>query len=131
MNKNNLPLDALIVEDEKDLSFLLSLVLIQKHSKPSCVSTIAAAKKAIANIDPILLFLDNRLPDGFGIDYIREIKQEHPFTKVVMMTAHNSMQEVQTALTNGADYFISKPFNAETIKNTIDLMIFRKMSDNL
>ena len=123
MNKNKSPLDAMIVEDEKDLSFLISLLLIQKNLKPSCVSSIADARKAIAIINPLLLFLDNRLPDGFGIDYIPEIKQEHPHTKIVMITAHNSMQEIQTAFNNGADYFISKPFNAEIIKNTIDLII--------
>jgi response regulator of citrate/malate metabolism len=94
-----------------------------KNLKPSCVSSIADARKAIAIINPLLLFLDNRLPDGFGIDYIPEIKQEHPHTKIVMITAHNSMQEIQTAFNNGADYFISKPFNAEIIKNTIDLII--------
>lgn len=123
MNRINLPLNAMIVEDEKDLSLLLSTLLIQKNLKPSCVSSIAEAKKAIAIINPLILFLDNRLPDGFGIDYIPEIKREYPLTKVVMITAQNSMLEIQTALKNGADCFISKPFNSEIIKNTIDLLI--------
>jgi two-component system, OmpR family, response regulator len=123
MKKNSLPLNAMIVEDEDDLSFLLSLVLIQKNLNPLRVSSIAEAKTIIEKLNPLVLFLDNRLPDGYGIDYISEVKQEHPDTKIVIITAHNSLQEVQSAFKNGADYFISKPFSSDTIRNTIDLLI--------
>jgi two-component system, OmpR family, response regulator len=123
MKKSSLPLNAMIVEDEDDLSFLLSLVLIQKNLNPLRVSSIAEAKTIIEKLNPLVLFLDNRLPDGYGIDYISEVKQEHPDTKIVIITAHNSLQEVQSAFKNGADYFISKPFSSDTIRNTIDLLI--------
>ena len=124
MNKNNtLTHNVMIVEDEKDLCFLLSFVLKQKNLNPSCANTIADAKKKIGNIKPSLLFLDNCLPDGFGIDFISEIKENLPFTKIVMITAQNSSQEINTAKENGADYFISKPFSSEIIKDTVDRLI--------
>jgi DNA-binding response OmpR family regulator len=113
----------MIVEDEKDLCFLLSFVLKQKNLNPSCSNTIADAKRTMDNIKPAVLFLDNSLPDGFGIDFISEIKHNSPATKIVMITAHNSSQEINCALKRGADYFISKPFSSEIIKNTIDLLI--------
>lgn len=125
MKKNSLPLNAMIVEDEDDLSFLLSRVLIQKNLNPLRVSSIAEAKTIIEKVNCWVLFLDNRLPDGYGIDYISEVKLDHPDTKIVMITAHNSLQEVQSALKNGADYFISKPFNSDTIRNTIDLLTLK------
>ena len=116
------PLNAMIVEDEKELCLLLSLVLIQKNLNPSCAYTIAEAKKNIEKINPFVLFLDNRLPDGFGIDFISVVKHDFPSTKIIMMTAHNSLQDIQNAMNSGADYFISKPFNSTIIKNTIDLL---------
>lgn len=68
------------------------------------------------------MFLDNCLPDGNGLDYIAEVKREHPSTKIVMITAHNSIQEMDLAFSKGADYFISKPFSAGVIMQTMDLL---------
>jgi len=118
--ENTVHLNAMIVEDEKDLCFLLSLILKQKNLNPSCVYTIADAKKSIEKINPFILFLDNRLPDGYGIDYICEVKKNHPSIKIVMITAHNTSQDIQNAMKRGADFFISKPFNSAIIRNTID-----------
>ena len=120
--KDDLPLNAMIVEDEKEICFLLSLVLRQKNLKPSCAYSIAEAKKNINSIKPSILFLDNRLPDGYGIDFISQVKHDFPFTRIVMMTAHNSPEDIRNAKNRGADYFISKPFNASVIKTTIDLL---------
>ena len=127
--RDNIPLNVMIVEDEEDLCFLLSVVLIQKNLHPLCVFTIADAKKSIEKINPFLIFLDNRLPDGYGMDYIPEVKQHHPSMKIVMITAHNSLQEIQCAFNRGADYFITKPFDSATIRNIIDLLILQKAVD--
>jgi DNA-binding response OmpR family regulator len=123
MNNNTLPINAMIVEDERDLCFLLSLVLKQKNLNPACAYSIAEAKKSIKKINPSVLFLDNCLPDGYGIDFITEVKNSLPTTKIVMMTAHNSAPDINRAMENGADYFISKPFTPDIIKNTIDLLL--------
>lgn len=120
------PINAMIVEDEKELCFLLSIVLIQKNLNPSCAYTIAEAKQNMKRINPWVLFLDNHLPDGFGIDFISHVKQNFPETKIIMMTAHNSPNDIQNAMKRGADYFISKPFNSTIIKNIIDLLDLRK-----
>jgi len=113
----------MIVEDEQDLCFLLSFVLLQKNLIPCCSTTIAEAKKSIQQIKPAVMFLDNCLPDGSGIDFISEIKDKLPFTKIVMISAHNSYEEMKTAKKEGADYFISTPFTTDIIRNTIDLLI--------
>lgn len=122
-NENALPLNAMIVEDERDLCMLLSMILKQKNLNPSCVNCIADAKKAINQVNPSLLFLDNKLPDGYGIDFISEVKKKSPYTKIVMITAHNSSTDQNRAIQNGADYFISKPFSSVIIKNTIDQLL--------
>lgn len=122
-NNDRLPLNAVIVEDEVDLCFLLSMVLKQKNLNPSCAYTLADAKKTIKRVNPSVLFLDNCLPDGYGIDFITEVKDSSPQTKIVMITAHTSADDKDKAIENGADYFISKPFTPEVIKNTIDLLL--------
>lgn len=122
MIKDDLPLNAMIVEDEREICFLLSLVLKQKNLKPTCAYSIAEAKMNINAIRPSVLFLDNRLPDGYGIDFISQVKHDFPRTRIVMMTAHNSPEDMRKAKIRGADYFISKPFNSSVIKNTIDLL---------
>ena len=120
--KDHLPLNAMIVEDEKELCFLLSIVLEQKNLKPSCAYSIAEAKTSISAIRPSVVFLDNRLPDGYGVDYISQVKRDFPYTRIVMMTAHNSPEDIRKAKDRGADYFISKPFNSSILKSTIDLL---------
>lgn len=127
MNQKNIQLNAMIVEDEEELCFLLSRVLMQKNLKPSCAYTIAEAKNIIDQINPCILFLDNSLPDGFGIDFITVAKDRFPSIKIVMITAHDSSEDIKRAIKNGADYFISKPFSSAVINNTIDSLASGKM----
>ena len=114
---------AMIVEDEKDLSYLLSIVLKQSNISPACVHSIKEARESIQKLQPSIIFLDNHLPDGLGADFIAHAKAMHPATKVIMMTAHDSPRDVKEAFTKGADYFITKPFDVSTIKSTIDLFM--------
>ena len=112
--------NAMIIEDEAELCFLLSRVLKQKNIYALCANSIAEARKKIKRIKPSVVFLDNHLPDGFGLDFISQLRADFPSTKIIMMTAENSPQDISTAIEKGADYFISKPFNTVTIRNTID-----------
>ena len=122
INHPDIPLNAMIVEDEEELCFLLSRVLIQKNLNPSCAYTIEEAKKSIDQINPSVLFLDNSLPDGLGIDFISVAKRRIPSLKIIMITARDSAEEIKNAIQNGADYFISKPFTSAIINNTIDFL---------
>lgn len=112
-------LKALIVDDEVDICFLLSSILKQQQLKTSYVHTLEAAKTALQTDPPAILFLDNHLPDGRGLDFIAEIKQNWPAIKIVMITAHDSPNERRQAREEGADLFISKPFSREIILDAI------------
>ena len=107
--------NSMIVEDEKDLCFLLSLILKQNHYTALCTNSIREARQYLDEVHPWILFLDNHLTDGSGVDFIIEIKKHMPHTKIVVITAHNSRQDHEAAMKNGADYFISKPFDVATI----------------
>jgi two-component system, OmpR family, response regulator len=111
---------ALIIDDEVDICYLLRSILRQKSIQADYVTSLTEAKKVLADIDPPLIFLDNHLSDGIGINYIRQLKKEHPFSKIVMITAHDTSSDRERAYNEGVDYFISKPFTRDIIFKTIE-----------
>lgn len=117
-------MNALIVDDEVDICFLLSGILRQKELKPSFVNNLAAAKEALRQEQPSILFLDNHLPDGLGLDFISYIKLHYPSVKVVMITAHDGLIERKKAQTEGADLFISKPFTRDVIDYAVKKLLY-------
>jgi two-component system OmpR family response regulator len=114
-------IDVLIVEDEIDICFLLTGILRRKSLRTSYVNSIQAASKVLEIQNPSILFLDNNLPDGCGVDSIRDMKNGHPLMTIIMITADDSPVNRNNALKAGADFFIGKPFTTDAINKTIDV----------
>ena len=72
---------VLIVDDELDICYLLSGMLKQRNFLTGFVNTLSDAVIALQNDPPGILFLDNHLPDGFGLDFIPYIKKNYPDVK--------------------------------------------------
>lgn len=121
--EKNMILKVLIIDDELDICYLLSGILRQKKLRTSYVNTLSDAEVALKNDPPGLLFLDNHLPDGFGLDFIHHVKTNYPDTKIIMITAHDSAAERKKAFTEGVDFFISKPFTRDLIYTTLDKIL--------
>jgi len=70
-----------------------------------------------------LAILDIRMPkvDGFGV--LRFIKEEKPATKVIMLTAYADLKHSIMSMEGGADEFLSKPYDLETLRNTIETLL--------
>ena len=123
--KTKMPIDpekkkALIVDDETDICYLLSSILKQKNIQTVFAGSVAEADRMLQSSNNFYyVFLDNHLPDGYGIDQIKRWKEMFPSTHVIMITAHDSFEERRKAVTDGADSFISKPFSKEVILKTI------------
>jgi two-component system, OmpR family, response regulator len=116
-------IEALIVDDEIDICFLLTGILRKKNLQSSCVNNIHEARNLLAIKHPSILFLDNNLPDGYGVDFIQHIKSTHPLTRIVMITADDTQANKNKALKAGADFFIGKPFTRDIINRTIDSVL--------
>lgn len=114
--------DVLIVDDEIDICYLLSVILKNKNFTVTYVNTINEAEKRLAIDNPSILFIDNNLPDGDGVDLIERVKKDHPQIKIVMITAHDTRADRERALSRGANVFIGKPFTTETIYKTLDVL---------
>jgi len=116
------PRKVLIVEDEGDLCLLLNILLDEKGMEVDHVQSLAKAEEYLLQDEPSLVLLDNRLPDGFGVDFIGFIKNQHPSAKVIMISGVDAAAR-DVAIENGADVFLKKPFTkAELFKSVTELL---------
>ena len=120
---NNDLLKVLIIDDEADICYLLSTLLKQKNLEAEYVNTLTDAAVALKKMIPEIVFLDNHLPDGLGMNFIEYIKNHYPNIKIVMITAHDTVADRQKALNEGVDYFISKPFTRDMIYKTVEQLL--------
>ncbi len=111
---------VLIVDDELDICYLLSGMLKQRNFLTGFVNNLSDAVVALQTDTPAILFLDNHLPDGFGLDFIPFVKKNYPDVKVIMITAHDGAVERRQAYEGGVDLFIAKPLNRKLINDAID-----------
>jgi len=79
------------------------------------VNRLEDAKIALKNNTPPIIFLDNHLPDGLGIDFISYVKTNYPNTKIIMITAHDTPEDRTKAVQQGVDMFLGKPFTKDAI----------------
>ncbi len=113
-------LKVLIIDDERDICYLLSTLLKQKNLEAEYVNSLSDAAVALKKETPEIIFLDNHLPDGLGMNFIEYIKMHYPVAKIIMITAHDTAADRQKALMIGADYFIGKPFTKDIIYQAVD-----------
>ena len=116
-------IEALIVEDEIDICFLLTGILRKKNLQTAFVNTIHDARNLLSQQNPYIIFLDNNLPDGYGVDFIQQVKDSHPLARIVMITADDTLANKNKALNAGADFFIGKPFTRDAINSAIDIVM--------
>lgn len=116
-------LKALIIDDETDICYLLSRLLKKKNLDTVFVNSLSDANKALKADHPEIIFLDNHLPDGLGINYIAYIKEHYPTSKIIMITAHDSIDDRAKAFKNGADFFIGKPFTNDIINKAVEAVV--------
>ncbi len=106
----------LIVDDEASiLEFLAMLFETEGFAVETSRST-AEAQRALANNSYDLVLCDILMPDGNGLDLLKEIKGASPNTAVVMMTAFTSTKTAIEAMKLGAYDYVSKPFDVEELK---------------
>lgn len=119
---NTKPKKVLIIEDEGDMCLLLNIMLNGKEMELDHVKTLAAAEEYLQGQQPSVLILDNKLPDGFGMDFIPFIKSNYPGVKIIMISGYDLSAE-DAALASGADIFLSKPFTKDDLFKSITKLL--------
>lgn len=111
---------ALVVDDEEDIYFLIGNILKQRDIQAVPAASLSEAFEALKkNPDIDLIFLDNRLPDGQGYQFIGNFKKLTA-APIIMITAYDTSYDRKMAASNGADDFIGKPFTRKEILAVID-----------
>jgi DNA-binding NtrC family response regulator len=113
---------VLIVEDEGDMCLLLNILLNGKDMELDHVQTLLAADEYLQKELPSVMILDNKLPDGFGIDFISYLKDKYPSIKIIMISGFDASAR-DVALENGADVYLEKPFTKDQLYNSIKELI--------
>ena len=113
----------LIIEDEGDICLLLNIMLKKDEIDLEHVRTLSAAKEHLAADKPDLILLDNKLPDGFGVDFINYIRSNHPDIKILMISGFHASAVKDVALFAGADAFLEKPFTREQVYSSVQALL--------
>ena len=113
-------MNILIIEDEGDISLILNLMLKKEAIEIEHVTTLTKASVFLKEQRTDIVIMDNQLPDGLGMDYIKTIKADYPTLKIIMITGNTNITDKETALQNGADIFIAKPFTKDQIQAAIE-----------
>ena len=112
----------LIIEDEGEMCLVLNILLSNENIELEHVKNILAAEEYLAEELPSLIILDNKLPDGYGVDYISHLKKRYPSIKIIMITGFDaSVKDV--AMENGADLFLEKPFTKQEFLTAVKSLL--------
>ena len=104
------------------MSLLLDIMLTGKEVELDHVKNLAMAEAYLEEKQPSLVLLDNKLPDGFGIDFISVLKKKYPSVKVAIISGFDGAAK-DVALDNGADVYLQKPFTCEELSNSVKVLL--------
>ena len=111
----------LVVEDEGQIGLVLNMILSDRNFDLDYVNNLLDAQEYLEKNKPSVVILDNKLPDGFGVDFISYIKKKFPSIKIIMISGFSTARDV--ALENGADKFLDKPFSMDNVNEAIDSVL--------
>jgi two-component system response regulator AtoC len=109
----------LIIDDEPALREILASVIAEAGHEVDQAATCAEARGKLARRNVDVALCDIQLPDGNGIDLVRESKAAGVQTSFIMVTAFGSMETAVEALRAGAEDFVSKPVLNEELLHRI------------
>jgi DNA-binding response OmpR family regulator len=101
--------NLLLIEDDENLGESLKSYLTKEGFDVTLAKTLAAANEKDAN-DFEIIVMDWMLPDGQGIDYLRELRAQKSMKPVIMLTARNELVDKVLGLETGANDYLTKPF---------------------
>ena len=98
----------LIIDDEKQLRGLLSRIIGLEGYEVFQADCCKAGLKLLDQVNPDVVLCDVRLPDGSGVELVKEVKRLKPLTEVILLTAYGNIPDGVQAIKNGAFDYITK-----------------------
>src|SRR6202035_3828103 len=110
----------LIIDDERPILLTLEALLGRHGFETETAATAAAGLKALKNKSASLVLLDLQLPDVQGLEMLDQIKAERPEMPVIVLTAHDTLNNAIESIKRGAYHFISKPYAPEELLSLVE-----------
>ena len=115
----------LLLEDDLALGKGICLALMGEDVQVDLCRTLCEARDK-SNSDYALLILDINLPDGSGLDYLRELRSNRCSIPVILLTANDMETDVVVGLESGADDYITKPFSLAILRARVNAQLRRE-----
>ena len=109
----------LVVDDEPDLRTLYELTLLREGHQVDAAADLAEARELLGSQRYDLLITDMRLPDGLGLDLLRDGTASARATRTVVVTAYGSAESAVEALKQGAFDYLTKPVDLKQFRAVV------------
>jgi NtrC-family two-component system response regulator AlgB len=119
-------LDVLVVDDEKNIRSVLVACLESARCKVTEAASLASARAAIERAHFDLVFLDLRVGEASGLDFLPQLVQRSPSSDVVIITAFATIATAVDAIQKGARDYLPKPFTPAQIRHIVDRTASRR-----
>ena len=116
----------LIVDDEKNIRLTLSQALETLGMPVQTAGDGEEALQKLQDSDFSLVLLDLKLPGMDGLEVLRRIRESRPKTRVIMITAHGTIDYAVEAMKLGAVDFLRKPFSPNEIRRLVSQVLERQ-----
>ncbi|SDW74971.1 response regulator [Marinobacter mobilis] len=114
-------LKVMVVEDEPVMREMLRDMLYHAGATRVVESEDARGARAVFAADSYqIVMLDLGLPDGDGHELMKEFKDANPGQHVVLVTADDSIESIQKAISAGANGYVVKPYSQEKIHDVVN-----------
>jgi two-component system response regulator PilR (NtrC family) len=110
----------LIIDDERPILMTLEALLSRRGFQVETAATAANGLRLLKAKKPALVLLDLQLPDAEGLHMLEQIKADHAETQVIILTAHDSLNNAIESIKRGAYHFISKPYAPEELLSLVE-----------
>jgi DNA-binding NtrC family response regulator len=110
----------LIIDDERPILLTLEALLGRHGYHPETAANASTGMRLLQQKAPAVVLLDLQLPDADGLQMLDQIKAEHPETQVIILTAHDSLNNAIESIKRGAYHFISKPYAPEELLSLVE-----------
>jgi two-component system OmpR family response regulator len=111
----------LVVDDDGSIGLVLDMILQDSRFELDYVNSLLLADEYFQKQQPLAVILDNKLPDGYGLDFIVYLKEKYPSLKIIMISGFGLARDA--ALENGADLFFEKPFSLDEFNEGINSLL--------
>ncbi|GMV82171.1 MAG: sigma-54-dependent Fis family transcriptional regulator [Planctomycetota bacterium] len=111
---------VLLIEDHETTRITLAGVVEQEGCKVTSVASAGAAREKLRDEEFDLVVTDLRLPDGDGMELLKEAKRLSPGTPVILVTGHGSEETAVKAMKQGAFNYLAKPIDLHRLRAELE-----------